>query len=243
MTTRNEIVNRALAAINDTLPIENAAENSKQAVAARLLYDPTRQQLLRAAHWSFARKTAALTLLKAAPGTPESPDTTATAWTPNFPSPPWLYEYLVPEDCQQIRFVVPRVGSDALRLPQKFVLASDTSEQGKQVNVLLANQAGAMAIYTADVTDESLWSATFQEAMVFGLASRFAMTIAGDKSLARMVSQQAMMAVNAARETDGNGGLTLGESLPDCLRVRGYGGDWSGGGYTSGWVTPGFLLV
>jgi len=263
MTTRTDIVNRALAAISAQADIVNSAENSKEAVAARLLYDPTRQQLLRAAHWNFARKTATLTLLKAAPGTPENPSATGVAaWTPDFPSPPWLYEYLVPADCQQLRFIVPsiafagagggmsgggnvNVAASAVgaMLPQKFVLASDTNQQGQQVNVVLSNQPQAIAVYTADVINENLWDSCFQEAMVFGLASRFAMTIAGDKSLARMVSQQAMMAVNAARVTDGNEGLTSGDSLPDWLRVRGYAGDWSGGSYTSGWVTPGFLLV
>jgi hypothetical protein len=261
MTSRTDIVNRALAAISAQADIVNSAENSKEAVAARLLYDPTRQQLLRSAHWNFARKTAALTLLKAARGTPENPavGSSVVAWTPEFPSPPWRYEYLVPADCQQIRFILPQsppvdgwagggagVGAGALvngALPQKFVLASDTNPQGQPVNVELSNQPQAIAIYTADIANESLWDSCFQEAMVYGLASRFAMTLAGDKALARMVSQQAMLAVNAARVSDGNEGLTLAESLPDWLRVRGLAGDCSGGACTMGWITPSFLLI
>lgn len=275
MTTRTDIINRALAAISAQADIVNSAENSKEAVAARLLYDPTRQQLLRAAHWNFARKTAALTLLKAAPGTPENPAVAPDpsgdgGWSPELPAPPWLYAYLVPSDCLQLRYLLPRpalpaAGAGAIAgavaaasgggvgggfgggLPQRFVLASDVNGQGQAVNVVLTNQARALGVYTMDVTNESLWDAAFQEAMVFGLASRFAMTIAGDKSLARLVSQQAMLAVGAARASDGNEGLTVDEHLPDWLRVRGAGGLWGGdgsaGGAMPGWITPSFLLV
>jgi hypothetical protein len=256
MTTRSDIVNRALAAISAQADIVNCAENSKEAVAARLLYDPTRQALLRAAHWNFARKTASLSLLKAAPGTPENPEAAAVAWSPEFPAPPWLYEYLVPADCQQIRTIAPLLpgaSGDAAFvpactiLPQRFVLATDTNGQGQQVNVVLSNQPRAIAVYTMDVTNESLWDSQFQEAMVFGLAARFAMTIAGDKTLARMVSQQALAAVNAARVSDGNEGRNDEAWLPDWLRVRGFAGDWAGdwstGSYTAGWTTPGFLLA
>ncbi len=257
MTTRTDIINRALAAISAQADIASCAENSKEAVAARLLYDPTRQQLLRSAHWNFARKTAALTLLKAAPGTPENSSVAAAGWSPAFPAPPWLYQYLVPADCQQIRFVVPQpalagvgAGCSQGSVAQKFVLATDANAQGQQVNVLLANLPQAIAVYTMDVINESLWDSAFQEAMVFGLASRFAMTIAGDKTLARMVAQQAMAAVAGARASDGNEGLTVDQFLPDWLRVRGVCADWAGGGdgggggagfYGAGWITPGFL--
>jgi hypothetical protein len=256
MTTRTDIINRALAAISAQADIANSAENSKEAVAARLLYDPTRQQLLRSAHWNFARRTAGLTLLKAAPGTPENPAAaTSAGWTPDLPAPPWLYAYLVPADCLQLRYVLPQTvaGGGSMApgmgapgaglLPQLFVLASDVNGQGQAVNVVLSNQRRAIAVYTADVQNEGLWDAAFQEAMVFGLAARFAMTIAGDKTLARLVSQQAMMAVGTARATDGNEGLTVNQHQPDWLRARGAAGDGPCGAFTTGWITPAFLTV
>ncbi len=169
----------------------------------------------------------------------------------------------MPPDCLQLRYLLPQaavggglggavagggLGGGAIgSLPQRFVLASDVNGQGQAVNVVLTDQSRALGVYTMDVTNESLWDAAFQEAMVFGLASRFAMTIAGDKSLARLVSQQAMLAVGAARASDGNEGLTVNEHLPDWLRVRGAGGfgagDGSTGSTTLGWITPSFLLV
>src|SRR4051794_21403829 len=67
-------------------------EGTTPAKAALRQYLPTLEKLLGAAHWTFARKTVTMILVA-----------DATAGEPTIS--PWIYEYLVPEDCMQVRFV------------------------------------------------------------------------------------------------------------------------------------------
>jgi hypothetical protein len=86
-----DLVNRAL----DYLGVEAIGDMEEGTVAARAAsrqYVPLRQQLLNAAHWDFARKQVTMELVQ---------DATAGQQVPNG----FLYEYLMPTDCLQVRFV------------------------------------------------------------------------------------------------------------------------------------------
>lgn len=263
MTTATEIVNRALSATGTRSTVANLGEKSNEAAQARLLYEPTRKALLRAAHWNFARRTAYLSLLKAAPGTPEN-TASATSWSPLYPAPPWLYSYAYPDDCLQLRFVQPQLqvgsgyspgpgfyGSASLASPsigalgQRFQVATDTDQGGNRITVILSDASDAIAVYTCDVDNPGLWDGLFQEAMVDALAARLVMALTGDKTLFRLRAQAAMGSIEQARAADGNEGLTIQDHVPDWLRARGYAGDYTtpAEGFYGGWITPSFLLV
>jgi hypothetical protein len=84
MTTDVDICNRALAEIGARVIIASLAEATPAAKNCNLLYNPMRQQILRAAPWAFARKTLAITPIGLLTDNPPA-------------SPyPWLAKYLYP---------------------------------------------------------------------------------------------------------------------------------------------------
>lgn len=72
-------------------------DGSPEAFYCNLLFDDTRDTLLRAAHWGFAGRSDMGVLWKALPGTPENPAIPANyQWSVRDPAPPWLYSYVYP---------------------------------------------------------------------------------------------------------------------------------------------------
>lgn len=261
MTTRTEIANRALGAIASRATIVDINENSTEAKQARLYYDTTRDAMLRGAHWNFARRTIALTLLKSQPGTPTNL-TGSGPWNPaTMPPPPWLYEYAYPSDCVLMRSVIlpptnyqdisPPLFSTPLTgpvpnppsRPSPFVIGSDLDANGAPINVVLTNVQSALACYTARLEVEDMWDAAFQEAMAFALGSRLAMALTGNIETAKIAAQQAMSALVTARARDGNEGTTTVDSIPDWILARGYAPTTGWYGNVVPWITPPFLVL
>lgn len=263
MTAPLDIVNRALSAIGarsgssgTVAAIASLNENSNEAFQANMLYTPTVQDLLRAAHWDFARSVATLSLLKAAPNTPENPTTVIGAWIPAWPAPPWLYEYAYPAGCLAVRSISAYsnvntgngslgsyvIGQAALR---KFIVASDTDASGNPLRVILTNVESAIGIYTMDWSQyPDQWDSEFQEAAVTALAARLAMAITGNLQLGNMLMQQAGAMIQSARVGNGNEGQTIIDHIPDWIQIRGFQQDYFDGGYfAQPWLTPGWLGI
>lgn len=136
------ISNQALAMISARKRISALSENTTEAINTNIFYNKLRNQVMTMAPWNFARRTELLSLLKAAPGTPEN-SSSATPWTSAQPAPPWLYEYRYPNDCLFMRYLTYQpnaqlsVGTPPLTSailsadswwpgpPQKFIIASD----------------------------------------------------------------------------------------------------------------------
>jgi len=92
-----DIANQALDAVGIDVSLGDLEDGTRPAQVCLRAYRQCLMQLLRAAHWDFARKTAPLTLLA-----------DATTNTPNVGTlvpVPWLYEYAYPIDCMKARFV------------------------------------------------------------------------------------------------------------------------------------------
>ena len=97
-STPADLVNRSLDAIGRSdLIIGDIEEGTEAAKPALRQYGPALRQLLRAAHWGFARKQAPMTLLADATGQTPNVGTVVPA--------PWTYEYEYPIDCVKARFV------------------------------------------------------------------------------------------------------------------------------------------
>jgi len=103
-----DVANRALDAVG-VEPIGDLQEGTRQAQVVLRTYGASLRQLLRAAHWNFARSRRPLVLLNDATGqtTQEQgaaggPVTVGTG-TPGMR--PWLYEYAWPVDCVKARWV------------------------------------------------------------------------------------------------------------------------------------------
>lgn len=261
MTSSVDIVNRALAQISAKATIANLSEPSTEAIMANTLYASTRDAILRAAQWNFARKVAYLTLLKSAPGTVQN-TSSATEWdAATMPAPPWLYEYAYPSDCLAVRYIMPKPRLAGVTTPPmfsisgygvvntmatpkaRFEVASGTSGVD-QINVINTNLDTALCCYTRRVENEGLWDDLFAEAMVQSLATQLAMPITGKTDVHDMCSRKALAALANARARDGNEGTESVNRTPDWLAVRGVGPDYGPllNDGTLGYSDPSFLV-
>lgn len=241
MTSEVDIANRALSGMGDRTvsQIASFSERSAQAKQINLHYAPARDELLRMAPWNCATNYDNLALLKSAPGTPENPSQVLTAWNKTVPAPPWAYEYALPSDSLRALWIIPQFSSGLPGgvpispisvgwMPSywngpavRFKVAIDQDSFGNDIEVLLTNQPQAILCYIKRVTNPNVWDPQFQQAFVALLSSRIVLGLSGDKQLANLKLNEANSFIQIARAGDGNEGLTVIDSTPDWIRVRG----------------------
>jgi len=222
----------SITSLAPPLPLPNAA------VVARH-YQPKIDALFRAAHWNCARRQVALTVLRAASGTPENP-------TGSGPQPPrpWLYEYAYPSDCLAVRFLLPdppavlngtapifpgNIGAIQGCLPAegwKFVVGIDSdpnkpNDPAAQIKVILTDLQYADAVYTARIANPDLWDPHFLQAGTATLGAWLVNPVSMNREILKDQVQIASMILNQARISDGNEGFESVDHLPDWMRVRG----------------------
>lgn len=193
--------------------------------------------MLAGVHWNFARKQVAMALLK---------DITLGQSVP----PPWNYEYAYPSDCLGARYVLPQLAATGGSVPGSapvqsvasgpvyFLPSSDTDSNGNDSNVILTNQPQAILVYTKRITNTNLFGPDFVDAFAYYLGSRICVALTGDKAMARSAFEMADKLVRAAQASNGNEGLTVIDSVPDWIRVRGYESDWASPPGSITWCQP-----
>ncbi|TFG65269.1 MAG: hypothetical protein E4H28_04395 [Gemmatimonadales bacterium] len=159
--------------------IETFDEDSVEAQVCELHYATTRDLVLSAADWPFARKRVALV----AEGTPPAE---------------WAYRYRIPSDC-----IAPRGIEDGLvvrTLDERIPYAIENAGDGNGL-VLLMNQEAAVLIYTMQAKNPNIYPAVFVEAFSWKLASVIARPLDRDLGLCRELLQtaEAMIGRAAAR--------------------------------------------
>lgn len=97
MNYPSDIFNQVLDAIGSEVVIGDPQEGSRASSVILRAYSQCLRQVLRSAHWNFARKQAPMEMLADATGQTQAVGT-------NVPTP-WVYEYALPTDCMQVRFV------------------------------------------------------------------------------------------------------------------------------------------
>jgi len=230
------ICNEALNIIGARSTIASMTEGSPLAIQCNLRYATVRDQLLRLAHWSFAKKYDTASLLKSAPGTTENTDAQGV-WSDSWPPPPWLYSYAYPSDCLLVRAVLPQPYLTDNSTPifpytsapaqpyfgraARFKIGLDTGDNSSQVKAVFTNQQQAILCYTARVTEVSLYDALFRSALINALASELAFPVSGDKGLAQLFAGKANNMILAARVADANETIDVLDHTPDWLRIRG----------------------
>jgi hypothetical protein len=95
--TPTDVANESLDAIGSEVTIGDIEEGSREAKVLIRHYWTCLRQLLRGAHWDYARKTAPLTLLADATGQTPGVGTIVPI--------PYKYEYAYPTDCAKARFI------------------------------------------------------------------------------------------------------------------------------------------
>ncbi|HEX9613598.1 MAG TPA: hypothetical protein VGA05_08290 [Candidatus Bathyarchaeia archaeon] len=245
MTSQTDIANRALALIGTRSQIASLTEQSNEAIQTNIWIDTCRRELLRLAPWNSARNYNSLTLICAAPGTPENPTTGAPQWVKGQPPPPWIYEYAYPSDCIRPLFVVPQfttgfsggvpittaVTGGAPQFwngpPVRFQVGLDQvlngvpAVGGPDVKVIWTNQEFAILSYLKDISNIDVMDDQLQGAWASYLASKLAIALTGDKGLANLRIKDANDMIQVARVGDGNEGLTINDVTPDFIRTRG----------------------
>lgn len=108
MTTETDVTNRSLQLLGTRTTVASLSEQSNEAIQANLIIHQLRDDLLRMAPWNCSFNFATLTLITAAPGTPENTAAATTTWVKGQPAPPWAYEYQYPADCLRAQVIVPQ---------------------------------------------------------------------------------------------------------------------------------------
>lgn len=226
MSSQIEIANMALDESGSRSSIASLTEGSPEANAISRQYPNALDAVLRAAHWNFARKQGPLTLLQ---------DATAGGAVPT----PWLYEYAYPSDCLLVRSLMPTIqtspsafGSTASAVtaygpPVRFLLSTDVDQSGNPIQVILTNQPQAIAVYTFRNLNPAMYDSLFVQAFAAYLGARICIPLTGDKTMMRNCFQMAQQFTRDAQTMNGNEGLTIIDSTPDWMRVRGYASDYA----------------
>lgn len=234
MADDTQIANLALDSIGARATIATLDESSEEARVISRQLSIARDDCLAAAHWNFARKQIALTLLK--DGTLTPPDSVPQ---------PWLYSYAYPADCIGCRYIMASAVNDpaiaamfgvgiasaqpSQAKPVRFIVSTDYDSQGNAIKVILTNQAQAQLVYTWRNTDPNLYDSMFIRAFANYLGFLISTPLSGDKALARQAFQIADASSRSARANNGNEGITVIDNMPDWLAVRGFEADFACG--------------
>lgn len=157
MASKTEIANMAISHLGIGKEIANIeTEQSEEASACRRFYDVCYQSMLVEHDWNFATEFYTLELIE------------------TQPSEEWHYSYRFPSNCLKVRRVLSgaRVEVDGLRVPFKIL----KDNVGK---VIYTDADNAQIEFTRDVSDPTFYSAQFQLALSFRLASYIAPRVTG----------------------------------------------------------------
>jgi len=251
MTVPVDIVNMAADSIGARAVCSsiNPSDGSQLGDVASRQYQPRVRALFRSAYWNCARRQTALSLLKAAKGTPENP----SGANPQPPQP-WLYEYALPSDYERARFIPALLQDTSVTTPVMtgaqlntvppivgnvavpFVIALDSDIANPTIlnKVLLTNWQQAQLVYTAFIQNCDLWDSEFAMAAVATLASFFVNPLNRNAQLAAEQANMAKAMIKEARISDGNEGPSSVDHVPDFIAIRG-----------AGWIdySPGLTLL
>lgn len=159
-----QIANMALSHVGERNVIEIFGEKTTNGGLADTWYDFSREAVLKAYDWSFARQRIALALDKA-----EAPDGI------------WTFRYLYPTECISIRRLVSSTSwpaGEGRKVP--FTIELNTLKQ----KTVLTDLEFAVARYTGNIIETSLFSPMFVLALARLLAHHMAMSITGKMAIA-----------------------------------------------------------
>ena len=157
MSSTTEIANMAISHLGIGKEIANLdTEQSEEAAACRRFYEVAKQSTLADHDWAFATKEAVLGLITAAPNSE------------------WNFSYRYPVDCLNMRRIKSGMRTDTSksRIPYKILI--DGSGR-----VIYTDQEDAEVEYTQDITTAEFFSAEFNLALSFRLASYIAPRLTG----------------------------------------------------------------
>lgn len=208
-----DISNMALGHIGARQTIESFSEQSAEARTVALWYDKAREFLLEKHDWGFARKRQAL-----------SPASEPA------PIPDWQFRYQYPADCLRARALVNpgvvyypphmefgRIGHlirpDAI--PYEIGLSTNKSSR-----IILTDLDQAELVYTANLSDPTLFPMSFIFALSHALASMIAYKITGRESVEQTMSRKFVYWFDHAAADDANESIDRPNRDAEWIRGR-----------------------
>ena len=163
MTDAVSISNMAISHVGANSTIESLTEDSPEAKAANIWYNPARRQTLKAYNWNFARKRQTLAAHGDAP-----------------PLDRWAYRYRYPADALAIRELENPGGRDADAVPYTVEMSDDGTKS------ILTNMQTAKAVYTFDQQSAALFSENFVSILARLMAHYIAPALTGKRRIAEL---------------------------------------------------------
>ncbi len=201
MASEVDICNLALAHLGDNATVASIdpPEGSAQAEHCARFYPVARDSLLEMHAWKFATRRVLLAQL------------TTDTWN-------WSFAYAEPTGVLKLLAVLPAsAASDADT--QEYEAETD----GNGTPIILTDQEGASLRYIAHVTDTTVFSPLFVDALAWLLASYLAgPVLKGDAgaAMAKACLQSFMLALSNAKTSDANQRKVRPEHKPDWIAGR-----------------------
>lgn len=214
-----DIANRALQLIGTRTTITSLSEESNEAVQINLIYSTVVDWCHALTNWNFARATAVLSSLKSFTG--------GAPWSTTRPSPPWTNEYALPSDFIAARYLTNsdlNSGSTAfLGQPKRYVISYDGATGGSPATqvTLLCSQSSGILVYTARISDPTLWPAYFERVVVAAIARTVSFALTGSLEVFKMVKGLETDAVVAADYINRLEGLIIDDKTVEWLNATG----------------------
>lgn len=175
MSNPTQIVNLALVRIGAKAIQDIDDTDNRNARQAKILFQPTFEELARAAKWNCLTTRADLAQVSPGP-----------AWG-------WDYKYQLPSTCYRLLTVN---GYDITEAQDGFEI------EGREI---LTNAEECKITYIQDETDPNIWDRSFQAAFVVLLASKLAVQTRQDEQLAeRLYAEYSREVLPRAMRIDGN---------------------------------------
>lgn len=193
MSSLVSIWNSALSRIGHTVFLQSPTEKGTEQKICAAVWDLSLEATLSAFDWSFARKRAVLADL----GSP--PDV-------------WAYRYAYPTDCIKARYL-DKANAEVDPHPFEIVLAEDGASRN-----LLANVSPATLVYTANVTNTTLFDSLFTEAITWKLGAEIGIGLAASKERVANAKENFKQAISIASASAANEGQN--REQPDASHIR-----------------------
>lgn len=203
MASVTDIYNMALMRCGSSAAISNPTEKTQEANLCNAFYAQCRDYVLRDFPWGFAQRQVALAELAATAGEANG-----------FPAG-WGYKYSYPNDCLMVHGIYPGIRNPRTDQKVPYQIMSDGAS-----TAIYTDQEAAELVYTAKVTDTTLFEPMFISALVFLLASEIALPLTVNPRVLEQLRagyQQAVRDAAARSMNESQFSLT-----PDCelLAVR-----------------------
>ena len=172
MSSIVEICNMGLTLIGDQV-ITALSDSNDRAKVATLHYEPTRDAVLRAHPWGFAKTRVELA---------------QAAGSPDFG---YEYHFTLPTDPKCLR---------VLSLEEDYPGQIPYSVEGRK---LLCDESDVSILYIAQIVDSGVFDSLFTDTLAARLAWNFAMALSKQKTLIELAANVYQSKIGEARTTDG----------------------------------------